>query len=125
MKNLSLLVLLSVFFGVFSCASNKEELLYPNRGNACDTTNITFRARVAPVFSTNCLSCHGNSVASSSGGGVRLQDYADVKANLNKAYGSMAHLPGYLPMPKGMSGRIDSCSIKAVRIWKEAGAPNN
>jgi len=108
-----------------TCAYNNEEVLYPKLANTCDTTNITFSTKVAAVFSKNCLSCHGNSVATSNGGGIRLQDYVDVKANLDAAYGSMSHKQGYTPMPKGMSNTIDTCEIKIVRIWKDAGAPNN
>ena len=126
MKVLTILISLALTVLCFvTCVYNKEESLYPDLSNACDTTNITFKLRVAPVFSANCLSCHGNSVAPVNGGGVRLQDYPDVKLYLNIAYGSMSHMPGYRPMPKGMSGTIDSCQIKTVRVWKNAGAPDN
>ena len=114
-----------IVLGLTTCTYNNEEVLYSNSNDSCDTTNITFKTKVTSVFSRNCLACHGNSVADNNGGGIRLQDYNDVKAILNNAYGSMAHLPGYPPMPKGMSNTIDACDIKTVRIWKEAGAPNN
>lgn len=107
-----------------NCKYDKEELLYP-QPVACDTTNITFSARVVPVMNAHCLKCHGNTVAGSSGGGLKLQDYNDVKAAIQLVYGSMAHLPGYVPMPKDRSSKIDDCSITTIRIWKDAGAPNN
>jgi len=122
---INFVLLVVIVLGLTTCTYNNEEVLYSNSNDSCDTTNITFKTKVTSVFSRNCLACHGNSVAANNGGGIRLQDYNDVKAILNNAYGSMAHLPGYPPMPKGMSNTIDACDIKTVRIWKEAGAPNN
>ena len=114
-----------IILGFTKCYYNKEEVLYPNLANSCDTTNITFKAKVAPIFQANCLRCHGNAVATSNGGGVRLEDYGDVKSHLDRAYGSMSHQLGYLPMPKDMSSTIDHCQIKIVRIWKDAGGLDN
>lgn len=118
-------ILVFVIPGFTACYYHNEEMLYTNVTNSCDTTNITFKAKVAPIFKANCLSCHGNSVASFFGGGVRLEDYVDVKAHLDRAYGAMSHLPGYSSMPKGMSNKIDECQIKIVGIWKDAGGLNN
>ena len=117
------LVLGLIILGFSTCYYNNEEILYSING--CDTTNITFHAKVAPIFEANCLRCHGNAVALSNGGGIRLQDYADVKAHLDRAYGDMSHQPNYIPMPLDMSAMIDECSIKKVRIWKEAGGLDN
>lgn len=122
-KTLFFLVLGLIILGFSSCYYKNEETLYSI--NTCDTTNITFQAKVAPIFEANCLRCHGNAVALSNGGGLRLQDYADVKAHLDRAYGAMSHLEGYASMPKDMSTMIDECSIKKVRIWKEAGGLDN
>ena len=117
------ILFLFVIASFTTCYYYKEDIRYSN--NACDTTNITFTGKVAPVFANNCLVCHGNSVAPPDGGGLRLQDYADVKANITKAFGSMSHLPGFIPMPLGQSETIDPCSIKIVRIWIDAGMPDN
>ena len=110
-------------FSFSNCLYNKADILYP--ANACDTSNVTFKGKVAPVFASHCLVCHGNSVSPPNGGGHRLQDYADVKANILIAYGAMSHQPGFIPMPLGQKETIDPCEIKIVRIWKDAGAPNN
>ncbi len=122
-KMLFFLALGLIAFGLSTCNYNNEETLYT--ANDCDTTNITFHATIAPIFETNCLRCHGNAVALTNGGGVRLQDYADVKTNLDRAFGAMSHLEGYPPMPLDMSAMIDECTIRKVRIWKNAGGLNN
>ena len=115
-----LLVLIAI--SLSSCKYSKEEILYPV--TTCDTTNIKFSGRVASVFALNCLMCHGNNVVPPSGG-IRLQDYADVKIYIDRSLGAMSHLPGFKPMPLGSTETIDACQIKVVRIWKDAGAPNN
>jgi len=114
-----------VILGLCTCNYNKEEILYPNLTNSCDTTNITFKGKVVSILEANCLRCHGNAMANSNGGGIRLEDYADVKARMDRIYGSMAHQTGYIPMPKGMSSKIDTCQIKTFRIWMDAGGLNN
>ena len=124
MKSLFYFTILVVILFIFSrCVYNKAEVLYPN--NKCDTTNITFTGKVAPVFANHCLSCHGNAVSPPDGAGIRLQDYADVKTNLALAYAAMTHQSGLVPMPLGQTETIDACEITIVRIWKDAGAPNN
>ncbi|MFT3754109.1 MAG: hypothetical protein QM800_14945 [Paludibacter sp.] len=114
-----LIVFTCIIAGTFhSCYYDKEEQLYPSLA-ACDTTNITYSQKIAPILNANCLSCHGNSVYQSNGGGVKLQDYPDVKANINPAYDAVVNGR----MPKG--AKLDDCSITAIGIWKNAGAPNN
>ena len=111
-----------ITFSFSNCFNNKEDILYP--ANVCDTTNVKFKGKVAPVFANHCLICHGNAV-SSPGAVIRLQDYAQVKLNIDLAYAAMTHQPGLVPMPLGQKETIDPCEIKIVRIWKDAGAPNN
>ena len=107
--------------GVCSCYYDSEEGLYPSISSTCDTTNVTYTLKIAPVFTANCLSCHSNSTYISNGGGVvKLQYYVDVKANLNQAYSDI--LIG--KMPKG-GAKLDDCTISLLTIWKNAGAPNN
>jgi len=109
-----------IAIGLHSCYYDKAELLYPTVA-ACDTTNVTYKLKIAPIFTANCLSCHSNSTYISNGGGiVKLQDYVDVKANLNQAYNDI--LTG--KMPKG-GAKLDDCTISLLTIWKNAGAPNN
>jgi len=122
---ISIFVILFFILSFNECTYNKEDVLYSTKTNTCDTTNITFQAKVAPIFAQNCLICHGNAVSPPDGGGIRLQDYQDVKANIDRVYGAMSHKAGFIPMPLGSTSTIDPCQIKIVRIWKDAGAPNN
>lgn len=94
----------------------------PNAGQ-CDTINMSYANDIAPVINTHCQGCHNNSVQS---GNVNLEGHANVAsyANSGQLYGSIAHLPGYKPMPQGQS-KLDDCTIKQIKSWIDDGAPNN
>ena len=108
-----------------SCYYDSEEYLYPQINGTCDTTNFTFTGGVKPILLNSCYGCHSNST-SASGNGIKLEDYADVKlkADDGSLLGSIAHSPGYSPMPLN-APKLESCSITVVQKWIESGASNN
>jgi hypothetical protein len=115
------LIFITVYFG---CYYDNEEMLYPQLSSNCDTTNVTYKSSVSTILGNYCYSCHNNSVASTYGGNIKLQDYADVKTNISRVYGAITHQNGYSAMPKG-GGSISDCSIRTIKIWMDAGSPNN
>jgi hypothetical protein len=123
MKRIILLVIV-LFALIASCYYDNEEALYPVYGSQCDTLNVTFSGTIAPILSSNCLSCHSNATASSFGNNIHLQDYADVKANATAVAGSIKHTGTYSPMPKN-GGKLKDCSIKQFDIWVSNGMLNN
>ncbi len=119
-------------FLFFSCKNDKQAA---SPGPTCpDTTNITYSAVVTPILAGNCYSCHGtNSNAGS--GGIILQDYSVIKTYAiatsldgstgSKLYGNITHAGSpYVNMPFG-GGQLSDCDIKKIKIWINAGAPNN
>lgn len=104
-----------------SCYYDKAELLYPD--TACDTSAVKFSTSVLPVLSSNCISCHGGATPSA---GISLDSYAGVKiqADNGRLWGAISHAPNYSPMPKN-SNQLNICSQQKIRIWIDAGAPNN
>lgn len=122
--NSILLVLLSFVF--CSCYNDNVEELYPELSSSCDTTNVTYAKTVVPILNSYCLGCHSNSSASSSGGGIKLENYLDVKtyeAN-GKLVGTIKHLNGYSAMPKG-GGKLSDCKTRQIDKWVSNGALNN
>lgn len=107
------------------CYYDNEESLYPSIGT-CDTAQVTYAKSIAPLIISQCLACHSNNAAASSGGNIRLESYADVKiyADNGRLYGAVAHLSGYSPMPKS-GGKLDGCKIATLKKWIDSGAPNN
>jgi hypothetical protein len=107
-----------------SCYYDNEEALYPSVGTSCDTTNVTFSGKIAPLLANNCLSCHSNATATGSGNGIRLENYTEVQARTAAISGSINHTGSFSPMPKN-GGRLKACLIKQFDIWVKNGMPNN
>ena len=117
----SLIYAVLLVLALSSCYYDNVEQVYPNV-IPCDTLNVVFNPKIQTILANNCLSCHSNSVASSAGNGIKLQDYADVKTNLDKIIGSVSHNSGYAAMPKNAS-IMDVCKIKSFVIWKKNNTP--
>jgi hypothetical protein len=117
--SVSAIAIFSLFF--VSCYYDNEEALYPSITSACDTTNVTFSGTISTILSNNCYSCHSNTNASF-GGGIHLQDIADVITNSPKILVSIKRT-GSFPMPPG--GKLGSCSITQFEIWVRNGMTNN
>ena len=91
----------------------------------CDTTNVTFNGVIKPLIATKCQGCHG---ANSPGAGIRLTNYTEIKAQVNsqKLWGAVNHAIGFKPMPYPAGGaKLPQCELDQIRIWIQAGAPDN
>lgn len=115
-----------VFLILSGCYYDSEEALYGKPGTGCNTDITNFSTEIMPILQSNCLSCHSNSAAPSSGSGIKLQDYADVKANVlnGKLMGTIQHSSGYSPMPKG-GVKLSDCNILILNTWITKGTLNN
>jgi len=119
---LEIVILIIIILSLSTCYYNKEEILYQDK--SCDTTNITYIGKIDTIFSKKtCFSCHASTVAPPDGGGLQLDKYAIVKANINRVIGAITHQPGFKSMPLGQSETIDPCSINIIQLWKAAGMP--
>jgi hypothetical protein len=69
------------------------------------------------------VTCHKSGNAS---GGISLDTYAGTKAAaLNgKLYGSISWSPGFKAMPQGGT-KLPDCTLKKIKSWVDAGAPEN
>jgi hypothetical protein len=123
MKPVAIFLFLVSVLLLSRCYYDSEEFLYPDTGNACDTTNVTYTQSVVPILQSYCLSCHSNAAAPALGGNVKLQDYAEVKARADdgKLVGTMSHAQGYVPMPQG-AAKLSDCTISTIEIWVRDGA---
>jgi mono/diheme cytochrome c family protein len=124
MIRLPLLLSVITIAMVASCYYDNEEALYPSYNSTCDTTNVTYSGTIAPILSSNCLSCHSNANAASFGNNIRLENYADVVSRAPAIEGSIKHTGNYSPMPKN-GGKLKDCSITQFDIWVKNGMPNN
>lgn len=94
-----------------------------NCDGGCDTSNVTFNAVIKPIIQNKCQGCHQGT---SPGGGVNLSTYLGVQGSAidGSLLGTIQHLTGWSAMPKNTS-KLPDCDIAKIRIWVNAGAPNN
>ena len=92
-------------------------------GMGCDSLLFTFSGAVNPIVQAHCIGCHSGI---SPGGGISLSSYANVMTVVHngKLWGSIDHLTGYSAMPKNGT-MLDSCHLRQVKKWIDAGSPNN
>lgn len=91
---------------------------------SCDTTTtISFSNHIQPIINNACLGCH---TTISSSGNIPLETYPEILIQVTngKLLGSVKHLVGYSPMPKGTS-KLSDCNIAQLEKWIAQGAPNN
>jgi len=115
-----------LIISITGCYYDNEERLYPVISSSCDLSNVTFAATVAPILQASCLSCHSNSKAEGSGGGIKLQNFADVQiqAKNGKLMGTVKHASGFQKMPQG-GEKLPDCEISQLQKWIDNGILNN
>jgi hypothetical protein len=116
------LIFILSLFAFTACYYDSEEYLYPNTGQ-CDTLNLTYQNYVAELLNTHCNSCHN---ASTPSGNVITSDFTNLLIIINngKLKGSINHLPGFSPMPKG-GNKLPDCDLAKINAWLNAGHPEN
>jgi len=124
-KKILILLPITIFFATLfnSCYWDKEEILYPQLPQPCDTTSVTYSKEISGVLSSYCLSCHGPTYMKT-GNNVRLDSYENVKKNLTDIIGCITHDPMNDPMPKGTI-KLSDCTANLFIIWQRKGAPHN
>jgi hypothetical protein len=125
MKKILIICLLAILAG---CYYDSEEELYSGQTENCDTTNVTFSGTIFPVINSTCSGCHSGSAPQAN---ILLVDYATISAQaaipagqFGSLYGAISHDPGNSPMPKNGT-QLSDCKIRQVKIWIDAGMPEN
>jgi mono/diheme cytochrome c family protein len=114
-------IVILFFINVFSsCYYDKDELLYGT--TSCDTVNVRYSVQIKNILQTNCFSCHGGNALN--GGGIKLGDYASLKAVVDGGSFLNAVTRSVNTMPKG-AAKLPDCNIAEIRVWIRKGAPNN
>jgi len=126
MKQILKTAIFTLTIFISGCYYDNEEKLYAEVSTTCDLSNVTFAASVKPILQASCFSCHSNSNANNSGGGIKLENYADVQiqAKNGKLMGTVKHASGYQAMPQG-GGKLTDCEISQLQKWIDNGTLNN
>lgn len=85
----------------------------------CDTLNVTFSQKIAPLVVNKCEGCHNNNT---SNGGVILLNYSQISAaaTAGNLWDAINGTNGIAQMPP--STGLSACEIAMFRIWIENGA---
>jgi len=118
----SFVVILLIMLMYSSCYYDNEENLYPNNTQPCDTSNVTYSQSIAPILAANCNICHSTVLHS---GGWVTENYEGIKVLVNNGKLLPAvEWTGPVHMPKD-GNKLPGCDLAKIRIWLNAGAPNN
>jgi hypothetical protein len=117
-------ILVTISFS--SCYYDKEEELYPDQiAIGCDTSNVRYSVEIKAIFDAKCNSCHAGVNAS---GNIRLETYQNVKTYIDasgpRLVSSIAQDGNASAMPQGQP-KLPDCDIDKVKIWVNAGYPEN
>lgn len=92
-----------------------------NTAGPCDTINVKYSTFIKPLFDVACVSCH------SPDSGTDLSTYGALSGFLSgdaqKLLDNINYVGGSDPMPP--TGKLDECTLKKIKIWIQAGYPNN
>jgi mono/diheme cytochrome c family protein len=69
----------------------------------------------------NCNACHSQASPS---GGIITSDYENLMVIVNngKLQGTINHLSGFSPMPKGQN-KLPDCDLQKIDAWINDGSP--
>jgi len=126
MKTKVIILLVLLVLTLASCYYDNEEKLYFVLDTSCNLENVTFSGTVKPILQASCHRCHSNANSLNSGGGIKLENHADVQsmANNGKLMGAVTHASGFIPMPQD-GGKLSDCEISQLQRWVDNQTPNN
>ena len=119
----SIIIIYSSLAFFQSCTYYNEEELYPENPNPCDTTNVTYSQSINPVTILHCNVCHSSSLAT---GGIITDNYNDLKqlATSGLLWNAVNWTDGINNMPPD-GNKLNDCDLTRIKIWIDAGAPDN
>ena len=126
----SIFIISSMILFLSGCYYDNQEELHPSSG-PCDTSGtISYNSDIQLIISTSCgsqdPSCHNSSATQS---GYPFDTYENLVLSIDlsgKFLQTITHDPAIASskwMPKGVSAKIDDCSIQKIRAWLNRGKP--
>lgn len=89
--------------------------------NPCDTSNVTFSLSIKKIITDYCIGCHDDTYI------ISLTTYNKVKDAVQNRnlWNSINHTSGYKIMPPDVNIKLSNCNIRKIKIWIDAGMPDN
>jgi hypothetical protein len=118
-----LVSIVAMTLAISGCYYDNEEDLYIkgsiNDSICSDTTNVTYSKTIAPIFASNCNSCHSGG---SPNAGIATDNFASVVLNIDRIMPAI-HYTGAIKMPP--DGPLSPCDLTKIDIWVRKGHLNN
>ena len=92
----------------------------------CETTQVTFKNDVLPIFEQNCFSCHNEEDYARKADGNKMDSYELIKLKIDDGLvlGNIKHEKGFVNMPYRKK-QLEPCDIQTIEIWINNGALND
>jgi hypothetical protein len=89
----------------------------------CSGVTPTYTTDVKPIIDINCATagCH-NATSKKDGKDYSTYELVKIGASSEAFMGSMQHLSGYKPMPKG-GNKLSDEQLKTIYCWIQNGMP--
>jgi hypothetical protein len=116
--------LIAIVFLLVNCSKDKVPVpIVLNTSDCHYPDNISYSQTISPILTNNCNSCH----TYPGSGSINLDSYSNVKlvAQSGQLVQSVIHDTNYVIMPPPPRIGLDSCEIKALKIWIQQGCQNN
>lgn len=119
--------LLTIIFLSLQCTKSKVpipiEPISPIPSNCQLADSISYSQTVSPILNVNCNSCHQYPGS----GSISLDSYSNVSifAKSGQLVQSIIHDTNYVIMPPPPHKGLDSCQIKAIKLWVLQGCQDN
>ena len=130
----ALLTVCIVIFLMLSGCTKDQTKLTSIIENTCDTTHISYRLCIKPVFLNYCYACHSDSASQNGNIAFDIEDFSSLKNYLtlyyhnDSIYGSkllneIEQTPGIIHMPP--TGKLPDHDVLLVKKWLANSAPEN
>lgn len=106
--------MIALTIGVASCYYDSDERINISIKNECNLDNVTYETCVKSIMDNNCKGCHS---ASNASGGIKLDTYANTKANYNLSMTAINN--GTMPPPS--SPDLSAENITILTNWGAQG----
>ncbi len=106
--------MIALTIGVASCYYDSDERINISIKNECNLDNVTYETCVKSIMDNNCKGCHS---ASNASGGIKLDTYANTKANYNLSMTAINNET----MPPPSSPDLSAENITILTNWGAQG----
>lgn len=119
--------LLVIIFLSVHCTKSKVPVpitpFSPTPSNCQLADSISYIQTISPILNANCNSCHQYPGS----GSISLDSYPNVKifAQSGQLVQAIIHDPNNVIMPPPPHKELDSCQIKAIKLWILQGSQDN